>query len=89
MNIPGHPDIKTWREVQGFNRGGISVIFKNYGNAGRLQIICRHEIGHGTKSAFKRAEFGAGDHSNSGLMTPYGSGALFSVADSGKLRGKS
>jgi hypothetical protein len=89
MNIPGHPDSKTWREVQGFNRGGISVIFKNYGSAGRLQIICRHEIGHGTKSAFKRAEFGAGDHSNSGLMTPYGSGALFSVADSGKLRGKS
>lgn len=88
LNSPGHPDKKTWREVQGFNRGSISVIFKNYGTAARLQIICRHEIGHGTKSAFKRAEFGVGDHSGSGLMTPYGASNAFSNADAAKLRGE-
>jgi hypothetical protein len=88
LNQPGHPDKKTWREVQGFNRGSISVIFKNYGTAARLQIICRHEIGHGTKSAFKRAEFGLGDHSGSGLMTPYGASNAFSNSDAAKLRGE-
>jgi hypothetical protein len=88
LNSPGHPDKKTWREVQGFNRGSISVIFKNYGTVARLQIICRHEIGHGTKSAFKRAEFGVGDHSGSGLMTPYGASNAFSNADAAKLRGE-
>lgn len=88
LNQPGHPDKKTWREVQGFNRGSISVIFKNYGTAARLQIICRHEIGHGTKSAFKRAEFGVGDHSGSGLMTPYGASNAFSYSDAAKLRGE-
>lgn len=87
LNQPGHPDTKTWREVQGFNRGSISVIFKNYGTAARLQIICRHEIGHGTKSAFKRADFGVGDHSGSGMMTPYGASNTFSNADAAKLRG--
>lgn len=88
LNQPGHPDKKTWREVQGFNRGSISVIFKNYGTAARLQIICRHEIGHGTKSAFQRADFGVGDHSGSGLMTPYGASNAFSNADAAKLRGE-
>jgi hypothetical protein len=88
LNQPGHPDKRTWREVQGFNRGSISVIFKNYGTTARLQIICRHEIGHGTKSAFKRAEFGVGDHSGSGLMTPYGATNTFSNADAAKLRGE-
>lgn len=88
LNQPGHPDVKTWREVQGFNRGSISVIFKNYGTAARLQIICRHEIGHGTKSAFKRADFGVGDHSGSGMMTPYGGSNAFSNADAQKLRGE-
>ncbi|GEM_PF-2147257 len=88
LNQPGHPDTKTWREVQGFNRGSISVIFKNYGTAARLQIICRHEIGHGTKSTFKRADFGVGDHSGSGLMTPYGGANTFSNADAAKLRGE-
>jgi hypothetical protein len=88
LNQPGHPDVKTWREVQGFNRGSISVIFKNYGTAARLQIICRHEIGHGTKSAFKRADFGVGDHSGSGMMTPYGGSNAFSNADAQNLRGE-
>lgn len=88
LNTPGDPDGKTWREVQGFNRGSISVIFKNYGTAARLQIICRHEIGHGTKSVFKRADFGVGDHSGSGMMTPYGGSNAFSNSDAAKLRGE-
>ena len=88
LNQPGDPDTKTWREVQGFNRGSISVIFKNYGTAARLQIICRHEIGHGTKSVFKRADFGVGDHSGSGLMTPFGGSNAFSNSDAAKLRGE-
>ncbi len=83
----GHPDQATWREVQGFNRGLISVIFKNYGTAARLQIICRHEIGHGTKSAFQRKSFGTGDHSASGLMTYYGASNTFSADDVLALRG--
>jgi hypothetical protein len=82
----GDPDGR-WRNVQGFNRGQISVIFKNYGTAARLQIVCRHEIGHGTKSAFERARFGTGDHSSSGLMTPYAASNTFSNADVRKLRG--
>ncbi len=87
LNTPGDPDQATWREVQGFNRGTISVIFKNYGTAARLQIVCRHEIGHATKSAFKRDTFGVGDHSASGLMTPYGASNTFSNADIKILRG--
>ncbi len=81
------PDKATWRGVQGFNQGKIVVIFKNYGSAPRLQIICRHEIGHATKSDFKRENFGAGDHSASGLMTPYGGSNKFSADDIKKLRG--
>jgi hypothetical protein len=88
LNQPGHPDLATWREVQGFNSGSTSVIFKNYGSAARLQIVCRHEIGHGTKSAFRRDDFGTGDHSGSGLMTPYAASNTFSNADSAKLRGE-
>ncbi len=87
MTTPGHPDQATWRAVQGFNRGTTSVIFKNYGTAARLQIVCRHEIGHGTSSAFQRAQFGTGDHSASGLMTPYGGSNAFSNADIDKLKG--
>ncbi|WP_395339620.1 hypothetical protein PN836_014960 [Ningiella sp. W23] len=82
-----HPDDTTWREVQGFNRGKIVVIFKNYGTAARLKIICRHEIGHATKSEFERDLFGTGDHSSSKLMTPYGSASTFSAADIKILRG--
>ena len=82
-----HPDDQTWRKVQGFNRGKIVVIFKNYGTAARLKIICRHEIGHATKSEFKRDLFGKGDHSSSMLMTPYGSASTFSKADIKVLRG--
>ncbi len=88
LNTPGHPDQNTWRNVQGFNRGKIVVIFKNYGNANRLQIICRHEIGHATKSSFKRDVFGVGDHSNAGLMTPWGSSNNFSGRDKKVLRGE-
>ena len=84
---PGDPDQATWRQVQGFNRGQISVIFKNYGTAARLQIVCRHEIGHATKSAFERKSFGTGDHSTAGLMTPYGGAAQFSDTDVRLLRG--
>lgn len=87
LSTPGHPDQATWRGVQGFNRGSISVVFKNYGTAARLQIVCRHEIGHGTSSAFKRAQFGTGDHSGSGLMTPWGDSNAFSNADIDKLKG--
>lgn len=87
LSQPGHPDQATWREVQGFNQGTISVIFKNYGTKARLQIVCRHEIGHATKSAFPRKDFGTGDHSSSGLMTPYGGGNTFSSADVQILRG--
>ena len=83
----GDPDRATWREVQGFNRGSISVIFKNYGSAARLKTVCRHEIGHATGGVFKRAEFGTGDHSGSGLMTPDGASSTFSNADAAKLRG--
>lgn len=89
LNKPGHPDKATWREVQGFNRGKIVVIFKNYGTSARLKIICRHEIGHATKSEFKRDKFGTGDHSSSGLMTPYGSSSSFSAKDIKILRGMS
>jgi len=88
MTTAGHPDSANWREVQGFNRGNIVVVFKNYGTSGRLQIICRHEIGHATKSEFKRDTFGTGDHSSSGLMTPYGSSNTFSLHDKKVLRGK-
>ncbi len=87
LNTPGDPDQATWREVQGFNRGNIVVVFKNYGTAARLQIICRHEIGHATKSEFKRQEFGVGDHGASGLMTPYGASNTFSNRDIKILRG--
>lgn len=87
LNTPGHPDDPTWREVQGFNHGNTSVIFKNYPTAARLQIICRHEIGHATKSTFKRKEFGTGDHSSGGLMTYYGASNTFSAADVKLLRG--
>lgn len=83
----GDPDSATWREVQGFNKGSIVVIFKNYGTAARLKIICRHEIGHATKSEFKRKRFGTGDHSSSGLMTPYGGASTFSIADIKILKG--
>ena len=88
LTTMGDPDRATWRTVQGFNRGQISVIFKNYGTAARLQIVCRHEIGHGTKSAFKRDNFGTGDHSASALMTPYGGANTFSNTDIGLLRGR-
>ncbi len=88
LNTPGDPDQATWRIVQGFNIGTTSVIFKNYGTAARLQVVCRHEIGHATGAAFRRASFGTGDHSGSGLMTPWGAGASFSNADSQKLRGE-
>ena len=87
LNQPGDPDRATLREVQGFNRNGISVIFKNYGTTARLQIVCRHEIGHATKSAFKRELFGVGDHSSYGLMTPYGDSRKFSNDDIKILRG--
>ena len=87
LDTQGHPDVATWREVQGFNRGQISVIFKNYGTAARLQIVCRHEIAHGTRSAFKRKDFGVGDHSASALMTPYGGSNTFSNADILLVRG--
>lgn len=87
LTTPGHPDQATWREVQGFNRGNTSVIFKNYPTAARLQIICRHEIGHATSSTFRRREFGTGDHSASGLMTYYGASNTFSAADLRILRG--
>jgi hypothetical protein len=83
----GDPDQTTWRNVHGFNRGSISVIFKNYDTPGNLQITCRHEIGHGTKSAFKRDTFGTGDHSASALMTPSGASNVFSNADILILRG--
>lgn len=86
LTTMGDPD-GLWRNVQGFNRGQISVIFKNYGTAARLQIVCRHEIGHGTKSAFERERFGTGDHSGSGLMTPYGASNTFSNDDIELLRG--
>jgi len=94
LNTPGDPDQATWREVQGFNRGSISVIFKNYGTAARLQIVCRHEIGHATRDRedkadeYKRKEFGVGDHSVSGLMTPYGASNTFSNTDIKILRGR-
>jgi hypothetical protein len=86
LNTPISPD-QLWRNVQGFNRGTISVVFKNYGTAARLQIVCRHEIGHATKSAFGRDEFGVGDHSASALMTPYGGSNEFSAADINLMRG--
>ena len=95
LNTPGDPDQPTWRQVQGFNRGNISVVFKNYGTLPRLQIVCRHEIGHATKRAFNevdasrflRADFGVGDHSAAGLMTPYGASNAFSNRDVRILRG--
>lgn len=87
LSTPGHPDQATWREVQGFNRGNTSVIFKNYSTSARLQIVCRHEIGHATRSVFQRKQFGTGDHSASGLMTPYGASNTFSAADVKVLRG--
>lgn len=87
LSSPGDPDKATWRTVQGFNRGKIVVIFKNYGTSTRLKTICRHEIGHATKSEFKRDVFGTGDHSGSGLMTPYGSSSTFSARDIKILRG--
>src|SRR5262249_43123857 len=68
LTMNGDPDQATWREVQGFNRGSTSVVFKNYGTAARLQIVCRHEVGHATRAAFPRASFGTGDHSASDLM---------------------
>lgn len=80
------PD-ERWREVQGFNLGTTSVIFKNYGSALRLQIVCRHEIGHATKAAFGREAFGVGDHSASGLMTYGGASNEFSNVDINLLRG--
>lgn len=86
LNTPVDPD-QLWRNVQGFNQGTTSVVFKNYGSAPRLQIVCRHEIGHATKSAFGRDDFGVGDHSASGLMTPYGGAADFSATDVNLLRG--
>lgn len=86
LNTPVDPD-QLWRNVQGFNRGTTSVIFKNYGTAARLQIVCRHEIGHATQAAFGRDSFGTGDHSASGLMTPFGGAATFSAADLNLLRG--
>jgi hypothetical protein len=84
----GDPDRATWRNVQGFNRDQISVIFKNYGTTNRLVAVCRHEIGHGTKSAFRRDRFGTGDHSSSGLMTPTTSSNTFSNTDIRILRGR-
>jgi len=39
-----HPDAK-WSNVQGFNHGQMSVIFKNSSGA-RSIIVARHEIGH-------------------------------------------
>lgn len=87
LTMMGDPDRQTWRTVAGFNRGQISVIFKNYDSAAELQITCRHEIGHGTKSAFERDLFGTGDHSASALMTPYGDSNTFSNADIRILRG--
>lgn len=88
LNKAGDPDKDTWRVVAGFNRGSISVIFKNYPDANDLQNTCRHEIGHGTKSAFKRDDFGTGDHSASSLMKYDGGGVnLFSNDDIKILRG--
>lgn len=87
LDMPGDPDRATWRGVQGFNSGQISVIFKNYPSAEELKITCRHEIGHATKSAFERADFGAGDHSARGLMTFDGEAADFSAPDLRILRG--
>jgi hypothetical protein len=86
LNSAIDPD-QLWRNVQGFNRGTISVVFKNYGTAARLQIVCRHEIGHATKAAFGRDDFGVGDHSAAGLMTPYGGSNEFSATDINLLRG--
>lgn len=84
----GDPDKATWRVVAGFNQGAIAVIFKNYPDAADLQNTCRHEIGHATKGVFKRAEFGGGDHSASGLMKYNGGGVnTFSNADIKILRG--
>lgn len=83
----GDPDRASWRTVQGFNSDKIVVIFKNYGTAARLQIICRHEIGHATKSEFERDNFGTGDHSATKLMTPYGGASTFSSDDIKILRG--
>ncbi|MBU0983967.1 MAG: hypothetical protein KKA42_08860 [candidate division Zixibacteria bacterium] len=88
LNKPGHPDRATWRIVAGFSRNNLAVVFKNYPDDDDLQNTCRHEIGHATKSAFKRASFGTGDHSGSGLMRYDGGGVnVFSNADIKKLRG--
>ena len=87
-NQPGHPDQATWREVLGFNQGTTSVIFKNYPDAVALQATCRHEIGHATRNVFKRADFGGGDHSASGLMQATIEGVnTFSNAEVKILRG--
>ena len=86
--LKGHPDRPSWRNVKGFNRRRISVIFKNYPSPDRLITTCRHEIGHATKSTFYRDRFGTGDHSKSGLMTATASSNTFRNADIRILRGR-
>lgn len=88
LTINGDPDRATWRQVLGFNRGKISVIFKNYSSNAQLIATCRHEIGHGTKSVFKRDTFGDGDHSSSGLMTAFSGSSEFSNTCIQILRGE-
>ncbi|MDG5814034.1 hypothetical protein QA601_03015 [Chitinispirillales bacterium ANBcel5] len=83
----GDPNRATWENWQGFNLGSTTVVFKNYGTPKRLRTVCRHEIGHATRSAFPRTLFGTGDHSSEGLMTPTGDSPYFSPIDCSKLRG--
>jgi len=82
-----HPD-RRWVQGQGVAFGGRAYITAGM-SAARTKVVIAHEAGHETKNQFKRASFGAGDHSAiAGLMDPSGSLASFQAGEKKILRGK-
>lgn len=90
--MSGDPDWASWNNrtaIQGYNQGDFSCTFKNFRDASRLQILCRHEMGHATRFMFAREVFGPeDDHSSSDLMQEFATSNTFSNADSRILRGE-
>lgn len=81
-----HPD-QRWVNGQGLSYAQRAYITAGM-SAARTQVVIAHEAGHETKNQFKRAVFGAGDHSAAaGLMDPTASLNAFTVGEKEILKG--
>jgi hypothetical protein len=81
-----HPD-QRWVRGQGVSIGNRAYVTTGMSVA-RTRVVIAHEAGHETKNQFKRALFGAGDHTaGTGLMDTTGSRNSFTAGEKKILRG--